>query len=110
MSRFVLVTAVVLGMFAFTAAQVRAADEVAAQTKTGVIKSIDATAKTFVLKPEARELTFKTTDSTAYMIDGKEAKMADVVKVDAKVTVTYARSGDERTATKVEATTAPKKG
>jgi hypothetical protein len=110
MSRFVLVTAVVLGMFAFTAAQIWAADEVATQTKAGVIKSIDATAKTFVLKPEARELTFKITDATTYKIDGKEAKMAEVVKVDAKVTVTYTRSGDERTATKVEMTTVTTKG
>ena len=105
MSRLMLVAAVILGLYAFAALTVSAADATAAQTKDGIVKSIDAKAKTFVLQRDPRPLTFKFTDATTYTIDGKEAKMDDSLKVDAKVVVTYTRDGEERTATKVEVTT-----
>jgi hypothetical protein len=105
MSRLMLVAAVILGLYAFAALTVSAADTPAGQSKVGTIKSIDATAKTFVLTIEGKPaLTFKFDDKTAYTLDGKEAKQADVVKEGAAVTVTYTRNGQERTATKVEAT------
>jgi general stress protein 26 len=78
-------------------------------SKTGPITSIDEKARTFVVDLPARPLTFTMTDATIYKLDGKDAKMADVVKVGAKVTVAYTRDGDTtRMATKVEATTEKK--
>jgi len=78
----------------------------ATQTKSGAIKSVDATAKSFVLDLPARPLTFSTDDKTAFTLDGKESTFAAAIKEGATAAVTYTRAGDVRTATKVEVTTA----
>jgi hypothetical protein len=106
MNRLTLGLAVLLGILAFSTLSMAKDD---ANSKTGPIKSIDEKTHTFVVDLPARPLTFTMTDATVYKLDGKDAKMADVVKVGAKVTVTYTREGDEkRTATKVEVTTEKK--
>ncbi len=78
----------------------------AEQTKSGTIKSVDATAKSFVLDLAARPLTFGTDEKTTITLDGKALTFAAAIKAAATATVTYTRAGDVRTATKVEVTTA----
>ncbi len=72
-------------------------------TKTGEIKGVDATAKTFEVTLPARPLTFKVTDKTVITLDGKESTFDAAIKPERKVTVTYTKAGDEdRVASKVE--------
>jgi hypothetical protein len=77
--------------------------------KTGTIKSFDAKAKTFVLDREPRPMTMTVNDKTVITLDGKASTFEAAIKVDAKVSVTYTRSGDDRIASKVEVTSAEKK-
>ena len=70
-----------------------------AQTKTGIVKKVDADAKQIVVMVK-RELTFTITDATQ-IVQGDEAKKLADIKVDAKVTVDYTRAGDTRTAKKI---------
>jgi len=86
-----------------------AADSVAGETKTGTVKSVDVKAKTFVLEREPRPMTMTVNDKTVITLDGKASTFEAAIKVDAKVSVTYTKAGDTRTATKVEVTTAEKK-
>src|ERR1035437_10133875 len=74
-----------------------------AQSKSGTVKSVDATAKTFVVNLEARPLTFTVNDKTKFTLDGKESTFEAAVKVDAKVTVSYSKDGEARVASKVDA-------
>ncbi|HEY3323546.1 MAG TPA: hypothetical protein VGP72_24040 [Planctomycetota bacterium] len=67
-----------------------------AQSKTGVVKKVDAEAKEIVVMV-ARELTFKVNDATKITKADTAAKLSDI-KVDDKVTVSYSRAGDTRTA------------
>jgi hypothetical protein len=110
MYRFMLFVAVILSAVVLAPQSVFAQDTkpanpgaAAIQTKEGTVKSVNAKTKTFILQREPESITFKVTDATVYTVDGKEAKMEDALKLDAKVTVTYTRSGEERIATKVEA-------
>ena len=100
--RLTLVSIVLLGFFA-TAALAAAGDN----SKTGTIKSVDATAKTFVLAVTGgRDLTFTVNDKTAITLDGKDSTLDAAVKADNAATVNYTRSGQDRIATKVTVTTA----
>ena len=69
------------------------------QTKTGTVKKVDVAAKQLVVQV-TRELTFTCTDSTQITQGGAAKKLADI-KVDAKVSVTYVKDGDTRTASQV---------
>ena len=75
------------------------AEEAATQTKTGIVKKVDTSAKQVVVLV-ARELTFTVTQSTK-IVQGDEAKNLADVKVGARVTVEYSREGDTRTAEKI---------
>jgi Cu/Ag efflux protein CusF len=76
-----------------------AGEENAPQTKMGLVRKVDASAKQVVVMV-TRELTFTVTDSTK-IVQGDEAKKLADVKVGAKVTVEYVRDGDSRTAKKI---------
>ncbi|MCX6897213.1 MAG: hypothetical protein NT105_00805 [Verrucomicrobia bacterium] len=76
-----------------------AAEEKAAQTKTGTVKKVDVEAKQIVVMA-ARELSFTITDSTKIQQHGKAVKLSDI-KVDANVSVEYVKDGDKRTAKKI---------
>jgi hypothetical protein len=78
------------------------------QTKSGKIKSVDATAKTFVLGAN-RDLTVTVNDKTTFTLDGNASTFADAVKVDATAVVTYSMEGKTRVAGKVEVTSVDKK-
>ena len=94
-------TGVVVVLAACLAAVAWAADtQPAPQTKTGTIKSVDADAKTFVLTRDPQPMTFTVDDKTVFTLNGKESTFK-AVKADLAATVTYTRSGDTRTATKV---------
>ena len=76
-------------------------------TKDGTIKSVDATAKTFVLsRPSVRDLTFKVDDKTTFTLDGNASTFDAAVKKDLATTVTYAKVGEDRVASKVESKSA----
>ncbi len=100
MKRFVhwtMLSALVVGL---SAAVVSAAEEKgAAQTKTGVVKKVNADAKQIVIMA-TRELTFTITDSTKFQQHGKPVKLSDI-KADANVLVEYVKDGDTRTAKKI---------
>ena len=60
------------------------------QTTIGSIKSVNKEAKSFVVtSSDKKDTTVRTDDKTIYMLDGKVAKMEDVVKVGNDVTVTH---------------------
>jgi hypothetical protein len=86
-----------------------AADSSASAVKAGTVKSVDAKAKTFVLDREPRPMTMTVNDKTVITLDGKASTFEAAIKVDAKVSVTYAKSGEDRIASKVEVTSAEKK-
>ncbi len=100
MTRFSHIVAVsLLGIFAAIAI----AAEGGAMTKDGTIKSADAKAKTFVLEREGfRPLTLKVDEKTEITLDGKASTFDAAIKPDRKVSVTYAKKGDDRVASKVE--------
>lgn len=85
------------------------ADPAPGQTKTGPIKSVDATAHTFVVTLPARPLTFKVDDKTAITLDGKVSTFEKAIVPENTVTVTYTRSGEDRLASKVEVKSAAPK-
>ena len=96
-------------LVAFSAAAFGADTMPAEQTKKGVIKSVDAKAKSFVMMV-ARELMFTGTEKTKYTLDGKESTFDEAVKVDRKASVTYSidttlPKDKGRMASKVEVTT-----
>jgi hypothetical protein len=69
----------------------------------GAIKSIDAAAKSFVINSGAegaKDITVRTDEKTIYMLDGKVSTRDEVVKKDARVTVTHKKG----MASKVEGT------
>jgi len=94
---FAVLGAVVLGLAGAVPAAEEPKDK--AQTKTGIVKKVDADAKQIVVMVK-RELTFAVTDATQ-IVQGDEAKKLADIKVDAKVTVDYTRVGDTRTAKKI---------
>ncbi len=69
------------------------------QTKTGTVKKVDAAAKQIVVMV-ARELTFTITDDTK-IVEGDDAKKLSDIKVDGKVSVTYVKEGETRTASRI---------
>lgn len=71
----------------------------AAMIKTGTVKKVDVAAKQVVVMV-ARELTFTVTDATQIVQGTTPKKLADI-KVDAKVTVDYAKEGEKRVAKKI---------
>jgi Cu/Ag efflux protein CusF len=71
-------------------------EEAKSQTKTGVVRKVDADAKQIVVMV-TRELTFTVTDATKIMRGEAAAKLADI-KVDDKVSVTYTRKEEARVA------------
>ena len=75
------------------------AEESATQTKTGIVKNVDTSAKQVVLLV-ARELTFTVTGSTKIVQGDEDKKLADV-QAGARVTVEYSHDGDTRTAEKI---------
>ena len=82
------------------AAPVVAQDET--QTISGSIKSVNKEAKSFVVTgADKKDTTVRCDDKTVYMLDGKVAKMEEVVKVGSDVTVTHKAGA----ASKVEAKT-----
>ncbi len=72
------------------------AQEGETQTKTGVVRSVDAAGKKIVVMV-ARELTFTVTEKTKIR-RGDDAKTLDDIKVGGKVAVEYTREGETRTA------------
>ena len=98
MNRLSFVKLAVLGvlLLGLTAVVAQAGES---QTKTGTVQKVDAAAKQIVVQV-ARELTFTCTDSTQITQAGAAKKFADI-KVDAKVSVTYVKDGDTRTASQV---------
>ncbi|MCX5682133.1 MAG: hypothetical protein NT049_00390, partial [Planctomycetota bacterium] len=86
-----------------------AAESGAGMAKTGTVKSVDPKAKTFVLDREPRPMTMTVNDKTVITLDGKASTFEAAVKEGAKVSVTYAKSGEDRVASKVEVTAAEKK-
>jgi len=101
MSRFSCCLALFL-MVSFTATAFAAEG----QTKTGVIESVDAKTSTFVVTLPARPLMFKVDEKTVITLDGKASTFDAAIKVDLKVAVTYAKSGEDRLASKVDVTSA----
>ncbi len=96
-----LATAVVLA-FGIAAAAFGAepGDKHQVQTKTGVVKKVDADAKKIVVMV-ARELTFAVTDATK-IAQGDAAKTLADIKEGATVTVVYSFEGkDNRVASKI---------
>ena len=88
---------VILGL---SVSVLRAAEEKGAeQTKAGTVKKVDVAAKQVVVMV-AREMTFTVTDQTKIQQHGKPAKLEDI-KVDHKVSVTYVKMGDKRTARRI---------
>jgi hypothetical protein len=73
-------------------------------TKTGVIKSVDAQAKTFVLTIPPKPITFTVDDSTKFTLDGKKSTFEAAIKPDATAIVNYNKSGDQFLATTVDVT------
>ena len=71
-------------------------EEAKSQAKTGIVRKVDADAKQIVVMV-ARELTFAVTDATKIMRGEAAVKLTDI-KVDEKVSVTYTRKDDVRTA------------
>jgi hypothetical protein len=102
MSRIVYIVCVCLLAGFVTAAL--AAEPDARGAKAGVIKSVDAKAKTFVLEREPRALTFTVNEKTVITLDGKESTFEAAIKPDLKASVTYTKSGEDRVATKVAVT------
>jgi Cu/Ag efflux protein CusF len=96
---------VLAGLVALSAGQGRAEEghakgeeaKGAAQTKTGIVRKVDADAKQIVVMV-ARELTFTVNDATK-ITQGDAARKLTDIKVDDKVSVTYTRKEDVRTAT-----------
>ena len=76
------------------------AEEIASQTKTGVVRNVDPVAKQVVVIV-AREMTFSITAATR-IVQGDQARNFADIKVGAKVTIEYTREGDTRTAMKIE--------
>jgi len=70
-----------------------------AQTKTGVVRSVDVAGKKIVVMV-ARELTFTVTENTK-IHRRDDAKNLDDIKVGANVRVTYTHSGDNRVASEI---------
>ncbi len=101
-----------LSLFAavFAVALISASSALAADaTKTGVIKSVDAKAKTFVLAREGfPPLTLTVNDKTAVTLDDKASTFDAAIKAELKVSVTYAKVGNDRVASKVDVTSAKK--
>jgi hypothetical protein len=100
---------VVASLMLCLSASLFAADPAAGQTKTGVIKSVDATAKTFVVTFPARPLTIKVDDKTVITLGGKASTFEAAIKPELKAAVTYTKSGEDRLASKVEVTPAAAK-
>ena len=78
----------------------------AGQGKTGVIKSVDAKASTFVVTLPARPLTFKVDSKTEITLDGKPSTFDAAIKPELKATVVYTKVGEDRVASKVQVVTA----
>ena len=92
-----------------TPATTLAADAKEPAVKTGTIGTVDASKKTFELKREGvRPLTMTVNDKTVITLDGKASTFDAAIKADAKVSVTYAKVGEDRVASKVEITTEKK--
>ena len=72
------------------------AEENVSQTKTGIVKQVDTSARQVIVLV-SRELTFTVTESTE-IVQGDESKELLDVKVGARVAVDYSREGDTRTA------------
>jgi hypothetical protein len=102
MSRILRIVSVCL-LISFAAIAL-AAEKDAGQTKTGVIKSVDAKAKTFVVERKARPLTFTVDDKTAITLDGQASTFDAAIKPKLKAAVTYVKDGETRLASKVEVT------
>ena len=79
------------------------------QAKTGTVKSVDAKAKTFVLDRDPRPVTITVNEKTVITLDGKASTFDAAIKADAKVSVTYAKTGEDRIASKIEVTAGEKK-
>lgn len=84
-------------------------DAPAPQVKDGIIKTVDADGKGFILTRDPRPLPFKIDDKTVITLDGKASTFAEAVKPDLKAKVTYTKPGDDRVASKVEVTSAEAK-
>lgn len=65
----------------------------------GSVKSVDLTAKSFVIQAGDEEITVRTDGSTKYVLDGKDSTFADVVKRGVRVTVKH----EDGLASRVEA-------
>ena len=96
--QFVLCCALAVLGLAMNAASVKA-DQL--KPVKGEIASIAEDGTSFVLKAGDDEVTVKVTESTKYMVDGKESAKGDALKVGAKAQVTH----EEGTASKVEIAT-----
>lgn len=97
-----LTTLVLAGMLAMgisMAASDAADGKPAAQTKTGTVTKVDVAAKQVVVQV-ARELTFTVTDDTRITRRDEPKKIEDI-KPEARVSVTYVKEGDTRTAQKI---------
>jgi pimeloyl-ACP methyl ester carboxylesterase len=79
--------------------RVLVAEENSPQSKTGLVKKVDASAGQVVVLA-VRELTFAVTESTR-IVQGDVARKLGDITVGATVTVAYTREGDTRTATKI---------
>ncbi|MCX7826879.1 MAG: alpha/beta hydrolase-fold protein [Verrucomicrobiae bacterium] len=70
------------------------------QTKTGTVRRVDANARQLTVMA-AREMMFTVTDSTKITQGGKPCELADIKPGD-MVVVDYVKSGETRTARKIE--------
>lgn len=96
---FVLLAASLLVMVVGFASTVANAAEGKDQTKVGIVKKVDAAAKQIVVMV-TRELAFTATDNTKITKGDEPAKFTDI-KIEDKVSVTYVKDGDTRTASKI---------
>jgi hypothetical protein len=79
------------------AAPVFFADE---KVDEGSIKSVDSTAKSFVLTVSGKDVTVRVDANTKYILDGKDSTMAEALKAGYKAKVTH----KDGLASKVDAT------
>ena len=99
MKRLLILAAVVMVLGIAAAPVVAAEGKPASQTKTGIVKKVDADAKQVVVMV-TRELTFTVTENTKITQRDEPRKLADI-KPEAKVSVVYVKDGETRAAEKI---------
>ncbi|HPA17765.1 MAG TPA: hypothetical protein PLU30_08450 [Verrucomicrobiae bacterium] len=99
MNRIMTLALAVMLALGISMAASTAAEGKSAQTKTGTVTRVDVAAKQVVVQV-ARALTFTVTDDTKITRRDEPKKIEDI-KPEAKVSVTYVKEGETRTAQKI---------